>query len=337
MSVSLKPVITIAGLEAVLNATNDGLQARITHVALGDAGWTPDNTAIRMNHEKNRVPVANGTRVNPTQIHITAVEDGSTQYWVREIGFFLDDGTLLAIWSDPDVELAWKAEGVDLLLAFDMVLTALPPDSVTIESSGLLDLSPATPTKKGVVRLATVDEAKDGIIGDAVVMTPQLCTIHGDERYSGSAHSHNWDEINSKPVSFPPQSHDHFWDEIRNKPPHFPPSEHDHDRVYMRRTGFRVTSGFVATNNRYSKPGWAGFNDWTRNYADIHPPTGYSMGNLMGFIASIGVIYFAGGVGGNDNLWLRWRRERNNVRVICNNSENRHKSYINYLAIWRKY
>jgi hypothetical protein len=55
-----------------------------------------------------------------------------------------------------------------------------------------------------------------------------------------------------------------------------------------------VTSGFVKTNNRYSKTNWAGFNDWTRNYADISPPFGFTMSHLQGFIASIGIIYFSG-------------------------------------------
>ena len=88
MSVSLTPVVTLAGLQAVFNATNDGLQARISHVALGDLGWSPNNQATGLRRERRRVAVSNGSRINPTQIHVTAVEDGSTEYWVREVGFF---------------------------------------------------------------------------------------------------------------------------------------------------------------------------------------------------------------------------------------------------------
>ena len=47
MSVILKPLITQAGLEAVMNASGDGLQATITHVALGDVGSKPDRLATR--------------------------------------------------------------------------------------------------------------------------------------------------------------------------------------------------------------------------------------------------------------------------------------------------
>ena len=322
MSVSLTPVVTLAGLQAVFNATNDGLQARISHVALGDLGWSPNNQATGLRRERRRVAVSNGSRINPTQIHVTAVEDGSTEYWVREVGFFLDDGTLLAIWSHPTQALAYKAGDVDLLLAFDMVLSALPADSVIVEGTGGVNLAPATTSKEGVVRLAATNEARAGALSTAVVMTPAGSRVHGDARYSRLGHRHAWGEIDGKPASYPP-------------------STHNHDTRYIRPANLRMTSGFVRTNNRHSQVGWAGYNDWTRNYADIFPPYGFTMSHLQGFNASIGIIYFAGNVNDDDNLYLRWRRQTDRVRVICANSENRANtsgigSYLNYLAIWRK-
>ncbi len=336
MSVSLTPVITTAGLQAVLNASNDGLQAKITQVALGDNGWTPTNAATGLKRQRNRVLISNGDRIQPTQIHITAVENGTTEYWVREIGFVLDDGTLLAVWSHPTQALAWKAADVDLLLAFDMLLSALPADSVVVDGTGGVNLAPATNINEGVVRLATTGEARDGLLSSAVVMTPAGSRAHGDSRYARASHRHAWTEIDGKPLGFPPSSHRHTWSQIYSKPSTYPPSTHNHDTRYIRPSNFRVTSGFVKTNNRYSKTNWAGFNDWTRNYADISPPFGFTMSHLQGFIASIGIIYFSGDVNGDDNMYLRWRRESNRVRVICNNSENRASAYINYLAIWRK-
>lgn len=336
MSVSLTPIITTAGLQAVLSASNDGLQAKISHVALGDLGWSPTNSATRLKREKNRVPVSNGTRIQPTQIHVTAVENGNVEYWVREVGFVLDDGTLFAIWSHPTQALAWKAAGVDLLLAFDMLLSALPADSVTIDGTGGVNLAPATQSKEGLVRLATNQEAIAGSINSAVAMSPADSRVHGDARYARISHRHDWDNLDEVPSEFPPEDHEHDWDEITGKPRTYEPSSHDHDTRYIRKSYFRVTSGFVKTENRYSKSNWAGFNDWTRNYADISPPYGYTMSNLQGFIASIGVIYFDGNVNDDDMLYLRWKRETDKVRVICNNSENEANSYINYLAIWRK-
>ncbi|MFL0830287.1 hypothetical protein ACJO16_25025, partial [Vibrio parahaemolyticus] len=61
--------------------------------------------------------------------------DGDTEFWVREIGFILKDGTMLAVWSDTD-PLAYKTAEVPLLLAFDLVLAALPANSVNIIGTG---------------------------------------------------------------------------------------------------------------------------------------------------------------------------------------------------------
>lgn len=171
---NLSPILTAAGLNAVINTTNDGLQARIVSIALGDSAWLPDHSATSLVNERARVPITGSTRVNPSQLHVTAVERGEVEYWVREIGFYLEDGTLLAVWSQPDVDrpLAYKAADVDLLLGFDLVLSALPAESVVIEDAGGLNLGPATTGVAGVVQLATVAEVQDGTRND-VAISPQ--------------------------------------------------------------------------------------------------------------------------------------------------------------------
>lgn len=132
----LQPVITEAGLAAIWRAGNDGLSARITHIALGDSGYLPAQTQTRLRTEKARYPISDGKRLANNELHLTAVADGDKAFWVREVAFVLEDGTLLAVWSDPATPLAYKSPGVDLLLAYDLLLSALPADSVTVESSG---------------------------------------------------------------------------------------------------------------------------------------------------------------------------------------------------------
>jgi hypothetical protein len=39
------------------------------------------------------------------------------------------------VWSHASQALAYKADGVDLLLAFDLVLAALPAESVTVQGT----------------------------------------------------------------------------------------------------------------------------------------------------------------------------------------------------------
>lgn len=135
MSKSLIPVITTRGLAAVFNAQNTGLSAEITHIALGDHGRTPSKNEVGLVNERMRVPIADGDRIDDHQIHLTGLADGNTEFWVCEIGFILKDGTMLAVWSDTD-PLAYKSAEVPLLLAFDLVLAALPANSVNIIGTG---------------------------------------------------------------------------------------------------------------------------------------------------------------------------------------------------------
>ncbi|MFL0830061.1 phage tail-collar fiber domain-containing protein [Vibrio parahaemolyticus] len=135
MSKALIPVITTRGLAAVFNAQNTGLSAEITHIALGDHGRTPSKNEVGLVNERMRIAIADGERIDDYQIHLTGLADGDTEFWVREIGFILKDGTMLAVWSDTD-PLAYKSAEVPLLLAFDLVLAALPANSVNIIGTG---------------------------------------------------------------------------------------------------------------------------------------------------------------------------------------------------------
>lgn len=137
---ALVPVITLDGINAVFNAQGDGVAARVTHIALGSHGRTPSADETDLQQERRRVPIADGERIGNQQIHVTGVVDGDgPEFWVREVGFILDDGTMLAVWSD-DRPLAYISNSVPLLLAFDLRLEALPAESVTVESTGA-DLS----------------------------------------------------------------------------------------------------------------------------------------------------------------------------------------------------
>lgn len=135
MSNALIPVFTTRGLAAVFNGQNTGVNAEITHIALGDHGRTPSKNEVGLISEKMRIPIADGERIDDHQIHVTGLADGDKEFWVREIGFILADGTMLAVWSDTD-PLAYKSAEVPLLLAFDLALEALPANSVIIKSTG---------------------------------------------------------------------------------------------------------------------------------------------------------------------------------------------------------
>ncbi|MGY3171599.1 hypothetical protein ACVWYU_000973 [Pseudomonas sp. TE12234] len=136
MSTPLQPVITKAGLAAIWRADNTGVAAEITHVEVGTSGYTPANTQTALRTPVAKYAISDGQRLSDTLIHVTAVADDGKAYWAREIGFRLSDGTLLAVWSHPTEALTYKSATAELLLAYDLSLTALPANSVTITSTG---------------------------------------------------------------------------------------------------------------------------------------------------------------------------------------------------------
>jgi len=136
---ALQPKLTSIGMRAIFNATNTGLNAAITHIAFGDgndAGYLPSGNETELVNEIVRVPVGGGLLVTDSQIQVQALLDDSASFWMHEVGFILEDGTLLAVWSDPDTPLAYKSDGVPLAVAYDLAFEGLPPNSVTIVTSG---------------------------------------------------------------------------------------------------------------------------------------------------------------------------------------------------------
>ena len=146
MTTPLQPVITSAGLAAIWRADNKGIAAEITHIGLGTTGYTPNKTQTALRTRKGLYPISDGEKLSSTLLHLTAIADDDLEYWVREVGFYLSDGTLLAVWSDPATALAYKSPTAQLLLAYDLSLSALPADSVVINSTGAgLNLTLAEP------------------------------------------------------------------------------------------------------------------------------------------------------------------------------------------------
>ena len=172
----LIPKITDAGLHALINAQNDGLEARISHIALGDgagAGYVPTGSETELRRERVRVPVGGGERIAPHELRVEALVDEGPSFWVREAGFMLDDGTLFALWSDPDTPLAYKTAGVPLALAYYLALQGVPPDSVNLSISGpTVNLTVDGP----IIALATsiVALQRRAVATEVARLTPQI-------------------------------------------------------------------------------------------------------------------------------------------------------------------
>lgn len=103
-------------------------------------------------------------------------------------------------------------------------------------------------------------------------------------------------------------------------------------------TGSGVLSGYQITYA--SAVNCVGFSNsvtgWSdaTNYFDIFPPSGKTMSNLAGFMASLSKVYFAGQVDQNDSLRTQWSVLADRVRVWVQNTEQRATPAGNYIAFW---
>lgn len=167
---SINIIITDAGLNEVINAEQTGTAPVVlTQVGLGTGQYTPaaDQTALRA--EFKRLNTVAGGSIGDNAIHLTAQDAGSDAYTVNEIGIYTASGTLFAVFSQP-VPILQKAAASHALLAMDIVLTNVDPDSVTVGDTNF-QLNGATTTRQGIVELATDAEVIAG--ADAFrVVTP---------------------------------------------------------------------------------------------------------------------------------------------------------------------
>jgi hypothetical protein len=137
------PVTTEAGHAARMAAVAGGFAVDITHIALGSAGYVvPINantgraTATDLQSEQDRAEIQDVRTVSAFQKDLSFVVEPDTEYYIREIGFFLADGTLYAVASHPTLALDWASPQTRNLFALEYVIEDGDADSINIVSNG---------------------------------------------------------------------------------------------------------------------------------------------------------------------------------------------------------
>jgi len=137
VTTTITPLFTDAGLAAVASATGAGLAAEIAEIAIGDSGYAPGASSTALQSERARVSVSAGGTTGPHEVLVEAmVPEGAPEFWIREVGFFLADGTLLALWSDPEKNLGWRGELAPWFFKFLLGWTSLPANAITVTFDG---------------------------------------------------------------------------------------------------------------------------------------------------------------------------------------------------------
>ena len=159
---ALKLILTDAGMER-FTAAQLGNPLDLTVAAIGltaqDFYAAPTLTALP--GEFRRITAVSGEIVGDNTAHIVMRDDAEVGYTVCGFGLFLADGTLLAAYGQP-TPIFQKSPATTLLMPLDLAFPTVAINNLTFGNANFLN-PPATTTKKGVVELATITEARAGV------------------------------------------------------------------------------------------------------------------------------------------------------------------------------
>lgn len=131
---TISPLFTDDGLAAISDAQSAGVKAKITHLAFGDQAWTPTSAATALGSEKARLPLDAYEIPGSQSLQLVSIlDDNILPFDIREVAVVLEDGTFLAIWSDPATPVSKKVANTDLTFTFTLTLAGLPENIVEAE------------------------------------------------------------------------------------------------------------------------------------------------------------------------------------------------------------
>jgi hypothetical protein len=169
----LQIIITKAGRAALVNAEHNGTAPlKITEIGITAAVFTANEDTNALPGEIKRIKTISGEVVAPDTMHVTIRDDGTDTYTMRGIGYWLSNGVLLGVYSQPDPILQKSTQSM-MLLAADVVFANIKATSLTFGDANFTN-PPATVDRQGVVELATVEETKAGKDGVRAVTPAAL-------------------------------------------------------------------------------------------------------------------------------------------------------------------
>ncbi|WP_053143705.1 phage tail protein [Erwinia billingiae] len=165
-------IVTNLGAAKIANAAALGTKLNITQMAVGDGNGslpTPTATQTALVHENRRAAV-NALSVdpaNPSQIvaeQIIPETDGG--FWIREMGLFSEDGTLIAVCNTPETYKPALQEGSGRTQTVRMILIVNSTDAITLK----IDPSVVLATRKYVDEaILTVRQYADTLMAEHIV------------------------------------------------------------------------------------------------------------------------------------------------------------------------
>lgn len=133
--VIINPTLTLAGQAAAFNASNDGIELKMTHVSFGRDHYDPTGDELMLKSPVgSKVPLAGGSRPTQHQIRmVSSWREDVGEVPIGEIGFWAGD-VLAFVWSKADGTIAsYKTDGVSYVLFNDLAFAQVPAGSIGFE------------------------------------------------------------------------------------------------------------------------------------------------------------------------------------------------------------
>lgn len=164
-------VITNAGLSASIEAGNLGIEYTISHISIGTKGYTPDKEQTELKQEILRKPITRGVIVAPGQLHFETVWDGDETFEGKELGYWLDNGTLFAIDSRDGEVITYKQKDTVVTEVCTLNLSTSNIENISVE---LINAGYATEQEEGLARIASKEDVDIGTNDNAFLTIKKL-------------------------------------------------------------------------------------------------------------------------------------------------------------------
>ena len=167
----MKLIVTTAGRKALINASQTGTTPVVMNaIGIGTGKYTATAGQTALTAEFKRLDIIEGGATGDSAVHVAFQDEDSDAYTVYEMGVYLADGTLFAVYSQTEPIIQKTANAVAVLavdIAFeDIDVSALSFGDVTFSNAA------ATERNAGVVQIATDEEVQAGI-GAQKALTPE--------------------------------------------------------------------------------------------------------------------------------------------------------------------
>ncbi|WP_413164094.1 phage tail protein [Aeromonas salmonicida] len=199
MSAIYFAIPTDVGQAKIANAIALGIPLKITHMAVGDGNGqpvTPNAAQTALVREKRRAPLNTLFQDPLNQAQLVAeqiIPEDVGDWWIREVGIFSEDGTLIAIANTPETYKPLLSSGAGRTQVIRMVLIVSDTSAVELKIDPAVVLATrkyvddvmkahkesrdhpdASEAAKGFTRLATQEQVNETVPAnqkDDVVVT----------------------------------------------------------------------------------------------------------------------------------------------------------------------